>query len=455
MAQEKKPLQENKMGVMPVKKLIITMSLPMMFSMLVQALYNIVDSMFVSYISEGALTAVTLVFPVQNLMIAIGGGVGIGINALLSRSLGERHFERANDAANTGVFLFFCSYLIFLVIGLLGGRWFIELQTSDPEIVEYATTYLTIICCISINLFFQMGFERLLQSTGRTLYSMFSQVTGAVINMIMDPILIFGLLGAPKLGIAGAAIATVFGQTIAACIGLFLNLKKNPEIQLSIRRILHPSWFAVKRIFAVGFPSMIMMSIGSVMNYAMNHILLTFSNTAVAVFGVYFRVQSFVFMPVFGLNGGITPVLAFNYGARRKDRIVESLKFAITLAIVIMATGMIVFELIPAQILSIFNASEEMLAIGVPAMRIIAIHFPVAAVCIVLGSTFQAFSRSMNSLITSVMRQLVVLVPAAYLLSLTGDVTNVWWAFPIAELMSLIVTGLLFQRLYRNVIKPL
>ena len=455
MAENRKPIQENKMGIMPVKKLIVSMSLPMMFSMMVQALYNIVDSLFVSYISEEALTAVTLCFPIQSLMIAVAGGVGVGINALLSRSLGEKRFERADAAANTGIFLFFCSFFLFLLIGLFIVPWFIKIQTDNPVIIEYATVYLQIVCCVSISLFFQLGFERLLQSTGQTFYSMISQVTGAVINIILDPIMIFGLLGCPKLGIAGAAIATICGQTVAAAIGLTMNLKKNKEIHLSIRRILRPSWFAAKRIFAVGFPSMLMMSIGSVMNYALNHILISFSETAVAVFGVYFRLQSFIFMPIFGLNGGITPVLAYNYGARKKDRIIEALKFAIMLAIAIMGTGTVIFELFPAPILSIFNASDEMLRIGVTAMRIIAIHFPVAAVCIVMGSTFQAFSRSLNSLIVSVMRQLVVLLPAAWLLAQTGSVDNVWWAFPIAEIMSLVVTLTLFRRLYRNVIEPL
>ena len=449
------PIKENKMGVMPVKRLIISMSLPMMLSMMVQALYNIVDSMFVSYISQDALTAVTLCFPVQSFMIAMAGGVGVGVNALLSRSLGEKRFERADEAANTGIFLFFCCYLVFLVIGLFFAPWFIKTQTQDPQIVEYATTYLQIICCASICLFFQLGFERLLQSTGQTLYSMFSQVTGAVINMILDPIMIFGLLGFPKLGIAGAAIATICGQSVATIIGITFNLKRNKEIHLSIRRILRPSGFAAKHIFIVGFPSMLMMSIGSVMNYMMNHILISFSSTAVAVFGVYFRLQSFIFMPIFGLNGGITPVLAYNYGARKKDRIMESLKFAIMLSVTIMVIGLIIFELFPSQILGIFNASEEMLRIGIPAMRIIAIHFPVAGVCIVLGSTFQAFSRSINSLIVSVMRQLVVLLPAAWLLAQTGNVNNVWWAFPIAEVMSAIVTAILFRRLYKRVIQPL
>ncbi|MBQ1489499.1 MAG: MATE family efflux transporter [Eubacterium sp.] len=447
--------KENKMGVMPVRKLVISMSLPMMISMLVQALYNIVDSMFVSYISQDALAAVTLAFPMQGLMIALGSGTGVGINAYLSRSLGERRFQQANDAANNGLFLAFCCYLVFLALGLSCGHWFISIQTDDPEIVQAGSTYLTIVCCLSLALFYQMTFERLLQSTGLTFYSMISQVTGAVINMIMDPILIFGLLGAPKLGIAGAAIATIFGQTAATIIGLTLNVKKNKEIQLSFQAILHPKWAVIKRIYSVGIPTILMMSVGSVMNYAMNHILIAFSSTAVAVFGVYFRLQSFIFMPIFGLNNGIVPVVAYNYGAKKKSRILETLKFALMFAITIMVCGLIVFELFPEVLLGIFNASDEMLALGVPAMRIIALHFPIAAVCIVLGSVFQAFGRGTYSLINSVLRQLFALLPAAWLLAQTGNVSNVWWAFLIAEGVSLLVTSILFRKLYKDVIEPM
>ena len=449
--------KENKMGVMPVKKLIITMSLPMMISMMVQALYNVVDSYFVAKVSEEAMTAVTMAFPLQNLMIAVGSGTGVGINALLSRSLGERRFDRSDAAANNGIFLTFMSYVVFLLMGLFLVRPFVLSQVKDPvrdvQVLTYATAYLRICCCLSLGLFFQLTFERLLQSTGRTLYSMISQTTGAVINIIFDPIMIFGLFGFPKLGVAGAAYATVLGQTIAAVIGLMLNLKKNREITFSIMSILRPRAEIIKDIYFVGVPSILMMSIGSAMTYMMNQILKTFSNTAIAVFGVYFRLQSFFFMPVFGLNNGLIPVLAYNYGARNRDRIREALRFAMVLAMSIMAVGTLVFELIPVQLLGLFNASDEMLRIGVPALRIICLSFVVAGACIAMGSIFQAFSQSYYSLIVSIGRQLVVLIPVAYLLSMIGDVTLVWWAFPIAELVSLVLSVIFFRRLYARTVQ--
>lgn len=449
---EREKPKENKMGTMPVRKLIVTMSIPMMISMLVQALYNIVDSIFVAQISEAALTAVSLAFPMQNLMIALVSGTGVGVNALLSKSLGEKRFDRSDAAANTGLLLTFFSFIAFALIGWFGSHWFFTTQTSDPQIIAYGTTYMRIVSCCSLGLFFQVTFERLLQSTGLTIYSMVSQITGAVINLIGDPILIFGLLGAPRLGVTGAAIATCIGQHIAACIGLTLNLKKNKELHFSIDKILKPHGWVIRRIYAVGIPSILMMSIGSVMNYLMNQILIAFSTTATAVFGVYFKLQSFFFMPVFGLNNGIIPVLAYNYGARKRSRIDESLKFALKLAICIMTAGMLVFEIFPGQLLYLFNASKNMLVIGIPALRIIAISFPLAAVGIILGSVFQAFSRSVNSLIISISRQLIVLIPVAWLLAKTGALVNVWWAFPIAEIVSIILSLLLFRRLYRNLI---
>ena len=447
--------EENKMGYMPVRRLIIGMSLPMMISMLVQALYNVVDSVFVARINENALTAVTLAFPLQSLMIAVGSGTGVGINALLSRSLGERRYDRADAAANTGLFLMFLSYLFFLLIGIFGVGPFIATQTKDPQIKAYAVTYLRICCCLSIGVLFQMTFERLLQSTGRTVYSMISQATGAIINIIFDPILIFGLLGFPKLGVAGAAYATVLGQIVGSIVGMVLNLKKNADINFSFRQILSPQAAVIREIYYVGVPSILMMSIGSVMTYLMNRILIVFSSTATAVFGVYFRLQSFIFMPVFGLNNGLIPVLAYNYGAREKKRIIDSLKFGMFLAVTIMAAGTVVFQLFPKALLGMFNASEEMLRIGVPALRIISLSFIVAGVCIAMGSVFQAFSKSYYSLIVSVGRQLVVLIPVAYLLSKTGDVTKVWWAFPIAEIASFILSVICFRKLYQTTVKPL
>ena len=447
--------RENKMGIMPVKKLIINMALPMMISMLVQALYNVVDSIFVAKIEEDALTAVTLAFPMQSLMIAVGTGTGVGVNALLSKALGEKDFKRASKAANNGLFLTLASFVLFLMIGLFIAGPFISSQTSSSVISRYGTDYLRIVCCLSFGLFFQVMFERLLQSTGRTVQSMISQGTGAIVNIILDPIMIFGLLGFPRLGVAGAAYATVIGQMCAACMGLYMNLKHNPEIRLSMADIMHPDKEIVKRVYYVGIPSILMVSIGSIMTYMMNRILIAFSTTATAVFGVYFKLQSFIFMPVFGLNNGLIPVLAYNYGARNKGRIVEALKFSLCLAVGIMITGMLIFQLIPETLLGLFNASEEMISIGRPALRIISLSFPVAGACIAMGSVFQAFSQSIYSLIVSVGRQLVVLIPVAWLLSKTGQVTNVWWAFPIAEVMSFILSVTFFRLLYSRIIKVL
>ena len=446
---------ENKMGVMPVKKLILSMSLPMMISMLVQAFYNVADSLFVARVSEDALTAVTLAFPMQNLMIAVATGTGVGINAVLSKALGAKNFDDANRSANTGILLTVIHYLIFLAVGLFFTVPFVLSQTSDGSITGFAVSYIGIVTMSSFGCFFQLTFERLLQSTGRTILSMISQITGAVINIILDPILIFGLFGFPRLETAGAAIATVIGQSCAALTAFFLNVKYNKEISLSVKEIIRPAKYIVKKIYFVGVPSILMVSIGSLMTYLMNVLLVTFSSTAQAVFGAYFRLQSFFFMPVFGLNNGLIPVLAYNYGARNKERINEALRFAIILAAAIMCAGTLVMEAIPVQLLQMFEASDHMLEIGVPALRIIALHFPVAAVCIALGSVFQAFSRSYYSLIVSLGRQLVILIPVAWLLSLSGVLNNVWWAFPIAEIMSFILTIIFYSRVKRTVVSVL
>ena len=453
--------RENKMGVMPVKRLIISMALPMMISMLVQALYNVVDSIFVARLGENALSAVTYAFPLQNLMIAVGSGTGVGMNALLSRSLGEKRFDKADRAANTGIFLTFCSYIAFLLFSLFLSHWAIAVQlgsnsnSAAAEIIRDGHAYLSTVTGFSIGLFFQMTFERMLQSTGRTQLSMISQTTGAVINIIFDPIMIFGLFGCPKFGVAGAAYATVLGQSIAALLGLIMNLKFNPDIRLSWRGILRPDLDTIGRIYVVGVPSILMMSIGSVMTYGMNMILTAFSTTATAVFGVYFKLQSFFFMPVFGLNNGLIPVLAYNYGAKQKERIDEALKFSFCVAVVIMLCGTAIMNLFPDVLLGFFNADEAMLQIGIPAQRIISLCFPLAAIGIISGSIFQAFSRSIYSLIISLGRQLVVLLPVAWLLSKTGDVTNVWWAFPIAEGVSVALSFIFFRKIYRQVVVPL
>ena len=448
-------MEENKMGVLPVKKLIVSMAVPMMISMLVQALYNIVDSIFVSKVAEEALTGVTLAFPLQMLMISVGSGMGVGMNAILSRALGEKKQDRANAAANTGLFLTVMSYIVFLIIGIFVSRPFINSQTNKAVISDYGTTYITICTTLSLGLFFQMTFERLLQSTGKTIFSMVSQLTGAIVNIILDPILIFGLLGMPKLGVAGAAYATVAGQTVAGIVGYFLNVNFNKEVQLSIKEVLKPDVSDIIKIYEIGIPSMIMMSIGSVMTYLMNNILKTFSDTAQAVFGAYFKLQSFIFMPVFGLNNGLIPVLAYNYGARSKKRINEAVLFSMKMAFCIMIFGTVMFCSIPKLLLGLFDASDYMIKIGVPALRTISLSFPIASICIILGSTFQAFAKSTYSLIVSVSRQLIALIPAAWLLSQTGNVNNVWWAFPIAEIASLTASLFFYRRIKRNIIDTL
>ena len=444
--------QENKMGVMPVNKLLISMSLPMMISMLVQALYNIVDSIFVARIDEKALTAVSMAFPLQTLMIALGGGMGVGVNAVLSKALGEKDFKKADKAAINGVFLSVVSYLVFLVVGLFVTGPFYLSQTDDPQIIEYGKLYLTIVCCCSFGMYGQFIFERLLQSTGRTFYTMITQGTGAIINIILDPIFIFGYFGVPKMGVAGAAIATVIGQIVAAIIALIINIKKNTDIRLHMKGY-RPDLRMIGQIYAVGVPSIIMQSIGSVMTYGMNKILINFSSTAVAVFGVYFKLQSFIFMPVFGLNNGMVPIIAYNYGAGKRERLIKTLKLSICYAVGIMAIGFLVFQIFPAQLFVLFEASETMLAIGVPALRIISISFLLAGFCIISGSLFQALGNGVYSMVVSIARQLVVLLPVAYLLALAGNVDYVWWSFPIAELMSLTMTIIFLIRINNKIIR--
>ena len=444
--------KENKMGTMPINRLLISMSLPMMISMLVQALYNVVDSIFVSRINENALTAVSLAFPIQTLMIAVAGGTCVGINAVLSKALGEKAQERADNTASNGIVLMAVSYLAFLLIGLLATRAFYLSQTSDPEIVEFGVQYLSIVCCCALGLFAQFVFERLLQSTGRTFYIMITQGTGAIINIILDPIFIFGLFGMPRMGVAGAAVATVTGQTIAGTIALIINFRKNEDIHIRMKGFRLEREI-VGQIYKIGVPSMIMQAIGSVMTYGMNLILISFTPTATAVFGVYFKLQSFIFMPVFGLNNGLVPILAYNYGAGRRDRFIQALKCGILYAVSIMAVGVVIFQTIPALLLGFFEASGEMLRIGVPALRIICLSFLPAGFGIVCGTAFQALGNAVYSMLVSIARQLVVLLPAAFLLSLLGEVTYVWWAFPIAEIMSLTMTVIFLIRVNNRVIR--
>ena len=450
------PVAENKMGTMPVGRLVLNMSLPMMISMLVQALYNIVDSVFVAMLSENALTAVSMAFPLQTLLIAVGAGTGVGMNALLSKSLGEKNFKKANQAAENAAFLYFLSFLVFLVLGFLVVKPFYASQVSqaDSEIMQYGIQYLSIVMIFSLGMFGQFFYERVLASTGKTIFSMISQLCGAFTNIILDPILIFGLLGAPKMGVAGAAVATVIGHFVACIVAGVCNHKFNPEVRLNFKGF-RPDKIIIGHIYAVGIPSIIMQSISSIMTYSMNLILVQFTVTATAVFGVYFKLQSFFFMPVFGLNNGITPIIAYNYGARHKKRMIQTIKVSMFIAFCFTFVGFLAYELIPETLLGMFSASGDMLAIGIPALRIIGIHYLIAWFCIIAGTVFQALGKAVFSMIVSIMRQLFVLVPAAYILASIGGLHAVWWSFPIAEVISLIISVLFLISINRTVIQKI
>lgn len=448
---------ENKMGVMPVNRLLLNMAVPMVISMLVQALYNVVDSVFVAKLSEDALNAVSLAFPVQNLMIAVSVGTGVGINALLSRSLGQKNQERADRTAMNGFFLAAVSCLVFTLLGLTCGRLFYAVQTDIAVIVDYGASYLQICCGLSFGLFFCVTSDRILQATGRTFYTMLTQALGAIINIVLDPILIFGLFGLPRMEVAGAALATVLGQMCGAALSLFLNLTRNQDVRLSWKG-LRPSGPIIAGIYSVGVPSIAMQSIGSVMVFGMNQILLTFTATATAVFGVYFKLQSFIFMPVFGLNNGLVPIVAYNYGARQPRRILRAIQLSVIYATAIMLLGLLAFQLIPQVFLSIFmseGASGDMLSIGVPALRIISLSFVFAGFGIVCSSVFQALGHGVLSLLVSLVRQLIVLLPVAFVLSRTLGLDAVWWSFPIAELFSVVLSALFLRRVHRKEIHPL
>ena len=445
----------NKMGTWPIGKLLINMALPLVISMLVQALYNVVDSIYISRISESAVTALSLAFPIQNLLIGCATGVGVGVNSLLSKSLGEQNYERANRTAGNGVGLSCLFSALFVVFGLFFARPFFATQTTVTETLEGGSIYLAIVTIGSIGIFIEILFERLLQASGNAFQSMITQTVGAVTNIILDPILIFGWFGLPEMGIAGAALATVIGQWLAAILAMALNLKYNRELKELCRRHLKPDGYVIRTILNVGIPSIIMVGIGSVMNFGVNQILQGFSETATGVFGIYFKLQSFFFMPLFGINNAVISIVAFNYGARNPDRMLKTVKTASIAGLAIMLTGLAIFQFIPEVLLSIFDPSEEFMHMAVEALRTISWCFPVAAVCIILGSTIQALGTGIYSTIVSLCRQLIVLLPAAYLLSLSGVVTRVWWAWPIAESMGLTMTVLLFLRNYRQRIKPL
>lgn len=441
---------ENKMGTMPIEKLLINMSLPMMISMLVQALYNIVDSIFVSRINEYALRAVSLAFPIQSLMIAFAVGTAVGINAFLSKTLGEKNYEKANVIARNGIFLAIVSYIVFAIIGLTLGGVFFSSQTDVAEVQAYGVTYISICCGAGIGIFLETTFERLLQATGRTVYTMITQGVGAIINIILDPIMIFGYFGCPEMGIAGAAIATVIGQIVAAILAIIINIKCNKDLKLSMKGF-RPDAHLIGQIYKVGAPSIVVQAIGSLMTYGMNLILASFG-AAQTVFGIYYKLQSFIFMPVFGLNNGMVPIVAYNYGAGYRDRVIRTIKRAEAFGIGIMLVGLLIMQLIPARLLGLFDATEEILTIGVPALRIFSLSFLFAGFCIVTGSVFQALGNGVYSMIVSVARQMVVLLPVAKLLSLTGNVVMIWWAIPIAEIASVCVSTFFLMRINHKVI---
>lgn len=440
------------MGEMPIHRLFLSMSIPLIISMLVQSLYNIVDSIFVAKINEDALTAVSLVGPVMNLMFAVAAGTGVGFNAIISRRLGQKDQKAANETANNGVFLLLISYLVFLVIGLTCSRRFLLMQTDIPSIVDYGTTYMTIVMCLSIGMFGQVTIEKLLQSTGRTFFTMITQMTGALINILFDWLLIFGIGPFPQMGVAGAALATIFGQCEAMILGLIFNSKYNDEISFSLR-MMKPNPRLIKEIYRIGIPSIIMISIGSVMTFAMNKILMGFTSTAVAIFGAYFRLQSIVFMPSFGMNNAMIPIVGYNYGAGNLKRISQVYRIGCCYTMAVMVIGFVLFQVIPGRLLLMFSASENMLSIGIPALRIMSFVFFLAGVSVMTGGLFQGTGRSIYSMVVSCLRQLVVLLPAAFLLARLGNVNYVWLALPIAEVGGFLTTIVFLRRLKRIIRK--
>ncbi len=458
MTETKEILQENKMGVMSEGKLLLSMSLPIMVSMIIQALYNIVDSVFVAKFSQDALTGVTLAFPIQNLMIAVGSGTGVGISAFLSKSLGEKNKELASKVAKTGIVLAVFSWVIFLIIGLFFAEPFIASQTTVGAVIDYGGEYLAICSAMSLGVFFQITMERLLQSTGKTIFSMVTQATGAIINIILDPIMIFGYFGFPAMGVKGAALATIVGQVSAAILGIIFNLKLNKELDFSFRGF-RLDMGIIGRIYAVGIPSIVMMAISSVMTFAMNKLLDGFTTVATNVFGIYFRLQSFAVMPVVGINNGMVPIISYNYGARKRSRVIRTIKLSVIFAFAIMLVCLAVFQIFPEPLISMFategQSNEALIEMGVPALRIISLNFIFAGFCIVSGSVFQALGNGVLSLLVSVARQLVVLVPAAYLLSLSGNVQMIWWSFPIAEIMSVMCCIIFLIYINRKIISKI
>ena len=438
---------ENKMGTAPVARLILSMSLPAMFSMLVQSLYNIVDSIFVAKIGESALAAVSLAFPIQTLMIAVAVGTGVGINSLISRRLGEGDRKAADRAASHGIFLGVISWAVFALLGVFFSRPFFQLFSANGAVIQAGTDYLSIVTILSMGVFVEISVEKTLQATGNMIYPMIFQLIGAVINLIMDPVLIFGLLGFPAMGVAGAALATVLGQIISMIYSLYIVFRKDHEVTIRLKGFRFHAR-TVKDIYTVGAPSILMQSIGSVLNIGLNAILAGFSEAAVSVLGVYYKLQSFVFMPVFGLNQGVMPIMGYNYGARNRRRVLDALKWGCIIAVCIMAVGCVLFMGFPQLLLGMFNPTAEMLEIGVPALRTISLCFLPAALGILASTLFQAIGMGSRSLIISILRQVVIILPAAYLFSKIS-LASVWYAFPLAEVVSLLVSILFVWQVYR------
>ena len=454
MSTQPQPAHENKMGVMPIGRLLLTMSGPMMISMLIQALYNVVDSMFVSYISEAALTAVSLAYPVQNLMIAVATGTGVGINALLSRNLGEKNFTMANRVAGNAIFLGVASSILFALLGVFGSRFYFASQVSDPEIIALGCDYLFWITLFAIGCFGQVLLSRLLQATGQTFYSMVIQIIGAVLNIILDPILIFGLFGLPAMGVAGAAIATVISQFLGTALGVYYNRKKNPDITIT-RANMRPNLPVIGRIYSVGLPSILMQTVPSVLIFGLNQILVSFTETAAAVYGVWFKLQGFAFLPIIGMNNGMVPIVAYNYGARKPQRITKTIRLAVTWALGIMVVAIALFQLVPDKLLSIFQASPDMLTIGVPALRTLSLCFIIGGFTIVASSVFQALGKGLLSMSIAIFRQLLLVLPLAFLFSKLGGLDLVWWSFPIAEVLAGLLAAAYLYHTYQKVIRPL
>lgn len=444
----------QKMGTAPILSLIFSMSLPAMFSMLVQSMYNIVDSIFVAQLGESALTAVSLAFPLQNLLIAVGVGTGVGLNSIISRRLGEHNEESASRTASHGIFLAICNSFVFVIFGFLFNRPFLQLFTEDPQVIQYGVDYLSVITTFCFGSMIQLALEKTIQSTGNMFYPMLIQLVGAITNIILDPIMIFGLFGFPALGVSGAAIATVIGQMVGMSLALYVVLRKNLAVKIHFKGF-KPDMATIKNIYAVGLPSMVMQSIGSLLTTMINGILMSFSGAAVSVYGVYMKLQSFVMMPVFGLNQGLMPIMGYNYGAGNKKRLMQTLKYGTIIAACIMIAGTVVFMVFPVQMLQLFNASPDMMEIGVVALRTLSLSFLLASINIIFSTFFQALGNGVYSLIISVSRQLVIILPVAFFMAKFFGLDQVWLSMPIAEVVATVASIFMMRHVIRKSIDPM